>query len=151
MFKSNPIPMIQGANQITAIKLVACYQYKNSGTHYTGTISSYRTAGVDPVVVYDSLKVRIYGIDKRGDTNLIATCPLNTTSDYSANEYASSTIVGIQTHDYNFICYTYDVFEAIDFDKMLSLSIIADTREIADVLNSNTYTKVYEIDEGGLA
>ena len=129
MFKSQIIPMIESNMQINAIKLAICYQYKSSGSHtHDGT----------------ALNLNIYGIDKTGNDNLIAICPLETTSsgsNYGAYEYAASVIVGIPVKDYPAIYYTYDNSLSSNFVKIVGQPMLfAEAREYPDMLDVSVYT-----------
>ena len=125
MFKSNPIPMVSENKQVSAVRLITCYQYKSNGVHINSS----------------ALNVEIYGIDKNGDENLIAKCPLETTANYKSGGYASNVVVGIQTKEYPFIYYKYDVSTATDFLRMNKQPMLTvDVREFPDVVESNIKT-----------
>jgi len=136
MYKSTPILMVQDNKQISAVKLIACYQYKTSGVHAANL------GGTS-----EALTIDIYGIDKAGDRNLIAKCPLTTnaavvsppTPGYVAMGYASCTVSGIPVKQYNYIMYEYDTSLASDFVNLVGQPILTvDVQEYSDMLDSTT-------------
>jgi hypothetical protein len=122
---SQPILMINENKQNSAIKLHVTYQYKSGGVHV-----------VSGGGVLESTVIEVYGINKAGKT-LIATCPLNTNTGYTAMEVASSVIVGIPVKDYAYIHYEYT--PSADFSKIVSgkdgkggMQMFAEQREYPD-------------------
>jgi len=130
MYKSTPLLMVQENKQVSAIKLIACYQYKSAVAHLsTGSTPASNNA----------LTIDIYGIDKTGDRNLIAKCPLTTSLGYTAMAYASNTVTGIQVKQYNYIMYEYDVANSPDFANLIGQPILTvDVQEYSDMLDSTT-------------
>ena len=128
MYKSTPLLMVQDNKQISAVKLIACYQYRSKDSHdVLGTGSS------------KALTIDIYGIDKTGDRNIIAKCPLTTSLGYPAMGYASNTVTGIQVKQYNYIMYEYDTTKSPDFANLIGQPILTvDVQEYSDMLDSTT-------------
>ena len=121
--------MVQDNKQISAVKLIACYQYRSGGEHIVNKIPASN----------DALTIDIYGIDKNGDRNLIAKCPLTTGSDYPIMGYASCTVTGLKVKPYNYICYEYNVDGAKDFANLIGQPILTvDVQEYSDMLESST-------------
>jgi len=130
MYKSTPILMVQDNKQITAVKLISCYQYRSAGAHESDNIGP---------VLKPALTIDIYGIDKTGDRNLIAKCPLTTGSGYAAMAYASDTVTGIRVKQYNYIMYEYDTTKSPDFANLIGQPILTvDVQEYSDILDSTT-------------
>ena len=132
MYRSRPIPMIQGNNQLSIIKLAVCYQYSELGAKTNGS---------------GALRLKVYGINKSGNDNLIAICPLETKTGYPADGFASSVITGIPVIDYNAIYFTYDVYEvgftAPKFKRIIKQPIMfVEARELSDILDTNSTTSV---------
>jgi len=129
MYKSTPLLMVQDNKQISAVKLIACYQYRSAEEHLVNKIPASN----------DALTIDIYGIDKTGDRNLIAKCPLTTVSGYSAMAYASNTVTGIQVKQYNYIMYEYDTTKSPDFANLVGQPILTvDVQDYSDMLDSTT-------------
>jgi hypothetical protein len=129
MYKSTPLLMVQDNKQISAVKLIACYQYRSEGEHLVNKIQTSN----------DALTIDIYGIDKTGDRNLIAKCPLTTGSGYGAMAYASNTVSGIPVKQYNYIMYEYDTAKSPDFANLIGQPILTvDVQEYSDMLDSST-------------
>lgn len=137
MFRSQPVPMVQGGNQLSVVKLAICYMYKNTRVYIDGGISGTTQA----------LRLKIYGIDKTGNGNLIAICPLETKTGYSGYQYAASVITGIPVEHYNSIYFTYDQKEvnklSPDFIRIIKQPIMfVDVVVLPDILDVNRYTNV---------
>lgn len=116
--------MIRENAQISAVKLAVCYQYRSSGEHGPN----------------NSLYIKLWGIDKNGE-ELIASCPLNTTDDYIADEYVSSVITGIPDKDYPFMYFSYDISEAEDFHRINGVSnLFIEVKPFSDILDTNIET-----------
>ena len=126
MFKSQPIEMIDQGKQISAIKLVACYIYKDNGAHTNGS---------------NSMSIKIHGIDKTGSSTVIAECPLETKAGYVGGDYAAQISTSIKVVDYPFICWSYDssaVPQFVRFTKQPSLMV--EIKEVQDILDDNVAT-----------
>jgi len=133
MFRSQPISMMQGGQQLSTIKLAVCYIYTAGGIH-----------DLNSVTYSQSLRLKIYGIDKTGKT-LLAICPLTTITGYGANEYAASVITGIKVEEYNSIFFEYDIkevdYEVSDFNKIVGSPIMfVDVKVLPDVMQANNFT-----------
>jgi hypothetical protein len=132
MFRSQPIPMVQGDNQLVLAKLAVCYIYTTTDAHLN-------VKGTDS----QALRLKVYGIDNTGET-LLAVLPLETTGDYTANEYAACVFTGIKVEDYNAIYFTYDIKEVnkvtTDFNKIVGSPIMfVDVKVLPDVMQSTNY------------
>lgn len=133
MIKSNPLKMLNGNRRMNLTKIICCYQYKTSGKHRDSGNGLNSTA----------LRLKVYGVNKTGDGSgivvddtLLGICSLNTTGEYIAEEYASSTIVGLVASNYTAIYYTYDYNEAghkcVDLLRINNISLILDAVENSD-------------------
>lgn len=124
---SQPILMIDKNMQNSAVKIHAVYQYRTTGMHSA-------LVGGD----LESTVIHIWGIDKNGKT-LLASCPLNTLSGYTAMEIASSVMVGIPVKDYPYINYEYT--PSTDLSRIKSVQMFAESRIYPDSIDLvNTHT-----------
>jgi len=134
MFRSQPIPMIKENKQLCVLRMAFCYSYSVGGEHSTSHSS---TKG--------ALRVKLYGLNKDGDRELIAICQLVTDSSYTAMDPAACVCIAIPIVEYNAIVWEYDKNElgytSPEFTAMLDNPVMFfEEKEYSDRLSDKTYS-----------
>jgi len=128
MVKTNPIPMIKDHKQLSSVRIYTCFQYTDSGLHVYG----------------NCLLVYVYGVNKDGDTTLIALCPITTGANYIAMQYASCISTAIPVKDYSHIVIEYDKNNTTFKRFVRPIHIEAEVKELQEVFEDNQYEQSLE-------
>lgn len=128
MWKSEPIPMIQGGRQLASIDMAMCYAYSKNGRH----VSSIELNGDVLCSV-----VSVYGIGINGSSNKLGSFDMITNSSYLSDDYASCLCRGLKIKEYPFICWTIDDSISDTCEILSDGVMIMESREYSDNPSEN--------------